>query len=117
MVKSDNYGGSSNPPTSVDVSENDGFITYTITVSNSGSSALDGVVVSDSLSTNPALADDTFTATETGGASGFTAAATGAGFNDIDDTVDLPGNCPSPTRWWLTSPTKTAPSGFPIPPP
>jgi uncharacterized repeat protein (TIGR01451 family) len=92
VVKSDNYGGSSNPPTSVDVSDNDGTITYTITLSNSGSSALDGVVVSDSLSPNPALADDTFTATETGGASGFTASATGAGFNDINDTVDLPGD-------------------------
>ena len=92
VVKSDNYGGSSNPPTSVDVTNNNGFITYTITVSNSGSSALNGVVVTDPLSGNPALADDTYTATQTGGASGFTASATGAGFNDINDTVDLPGN-------------------------
>jgi hypothetical protein len=53
---------------------------------------LNGVVVSDPLSGNPALVDDTFTATETGGASGFTASATGGGFNDINDSVDLPGH-------------------------
>ncbi len=92
VVKSDNYGGTSNPPTSVDVTNNNGTITYTVTVSNSGSSALEGIVVSDPLSGNPALADDTFTATEAGGASGFTASATGAGFNDINDSVDLPGD-------------------------
>ena len=60
-------------------------------MSNSGSTGLDGVVVSDPLSSNPVLADDTFTASEIGGASGFTPSATGAGFNDINDTVDLPG--------------------------
>jgi uncharacterized repeat protein (TIGR01451 family) len=90
VVKSDNYGGSSDPPSVPDISDNNGTITYTITVSNSGASALDGVVVSDPLSSNPVLTDDTFTAMGTGGASGFTPSATGAGFNDIDDTVDLP---------------------------
>jgi uncharacterized repeat protein (TIGR01451 family) len=88
VVKSDNYGGSSDPPTSVDLSDNTGYIDYTITVTNSGDAPVDGVVVGDSLSENPELANDAYSATGTGGASGYTA----HGFGDIDDTVDLPGD-------------------------
>jgi uncharacterized repeat protein (TIGR01451 family) len=61
--------------------------TYTIVVTNSfGPSNISGAVVSDSLPAT--FTDVTFTATESGGASGFTAAGTG----NIYDTVMLPAS-------------------------
>jgi uncharacterized repeat protein (TIGR01451 family) len=58
--------------------------TYTIVVANNGPIAVAGAVVTDNF---PALFTGvTFTATQTGGASGFTASGTG----DINDTVTMP---------------------------
>jgi len=58
--------------------------TYTITVINNGPSNVTGAVVTDNF---PALITGvTFTATQTGGASGFTASGTG----NINDTVTMP---------------------------
>jgi uncharacterized repeat protein (TIGR01451 family) len=92
VVKSDDQGGTSGPPGTL------GFvaggcceITYTITVSNSGTAPISGVTVSDDLADNNTnLYADSFTAVGTGDASGFTPAATGTPFVNIDDTVDLP---------------------------
>jgi uncharacterized repeat protein (TIGR01451 family) len=87
VVKSDNYGGTSNPATPGNVTDYNGMLTYTITVSNTGTTALDGVVVSDPISSDPNYTSDTYTATATTGApTGFTASGSG----DINDTVDLP---------------------------
>jgi len=47
-------------------------------------------VSDDFADNNINLYQDSFTAVETGGASGFTPAATGTPFVNIDDTVDLP---------------------------
>jgi len=59
---------------------------YTIVVSNPGPSEVFGIGVTD---TFPALfTGETFIATETGGASGFTASGTG----NIQDTVTMPAN-------------------------
>src|SRR6266446_4379387 len=60
--------------------------TYTIVVTNSGPNDVSGVGVADTLPT--LLTGETFTATQTGGASGFS--ASGAG--DINDTVTMPAN-------------------------
>src|SRR5438477_415210 len=60
--------------------------TYTIVVTNSGPNDVSGVGVADTLPT--LLTGETFTATQTGGASGFTASGSG----DIDDTVTMPDN-------------------------
>jgi len=85
ITKVDNVGGSS--ITGAVGSVNPGFdLTYTITVTNGGSSAVNGAVVNDPLSTNPNINFDNYTATETGGATGFTSPGTG----DINDTVNLP---------------------------
>jgi uncharacterized repeat protein (TIGR01451 family) len=58
--------------------------TYTISVGNSGPSAVTGAVIRDSFPNT--FTGVTFTATQTGGASGFTASGTG----NISDTVTLP---------------------------
>jgi uncharacterized repeat protein (TIGR01451 family) len=84
ITKTDDRGGSSITGSMGNVSP-EGSIDYTITVSNTGSSDLTGVQVTDPLSNDP-FTVDTWTATETGGASGFLHIGTG----DIDDTVDLP---------------------------
>src|SRR5205823_35528 len=61
--------------------------TYTITVNNPGPSDVSGIGVIDTLPT--LLTGETFTATQTGGASGFTASGTG----DIQDSsVTMPAN-------------------------
>ncbi|MGH9018604.1 MAG: hypothetical protein ACRDY1_12715, partial [Acidimicrobiales bacterium] len=86
VVKSDNFGGTSSPPTTGYMAHYRDYVIYTITVSNSGPTALDGVTVSDPLTTDPGSDGDTYTAVGTGGASGFT--STGSG--DIADRVDLP---------------------------
>src|SRR5438105_1169477 len=60
--------------------------TYTIVVTNSGPNDVSGVGVADTLPT--LLTGETFTATQTGGASGFTHSGTG----NINDTVTMPAN-------------------------
>ena len=59
---------------------------YTITVTNAGPSSVSGAVVKDSFPS--AFTGVTFTATQTGGASGFTASGSG----NISDTVTLPAS-------------------------
>jgi uncharacterized repeat protein (TIGR01451 family) len=58
--------------------------TYTIVVTNAGSSNVSGAVVQDTFPGS--FTGVTFTATQTGGATGFTATGTG----DINDTVNMP---------------------------
>ncbi|HXQ76347.1 MAG TPA: choice-of-anchor Q domain-containing protein [Acidimicrobiales bacterium] len=83
--------GSSNPPTLGEDLGCDPYLTYTITVTNSGTSAVNGVVVTDSFSTNTTdFSSDTYSSTTAGGASDTNPSGTGAGYNDIHDTVDLP---------------------------
>jgi uncharacterized repeat protein (TIGR01451 family) len=85
ITKTDDSGGSS-------VTDSVGYVAagsnveYTVTVSNTGTGEADGVNVSDIFSTNPNIDSDSYTATATGNASGFTALGSG----DINDTVDLP---------------------------
>jgi Listeria-Bacteroides repeat domain (List_Bact_rpt) len=66
-------------------------IIYTLTASNTGntSTAVDGTfTLSDPIGQNPDISTDTYTAVETGGASGFTSSGTGS----IDDNTILPGD-------------------------
>ena len=58
--------------------------TYTIVVTNAGSSDVAGAVIGDTFPT--IFTGVTFTASQTGGATGFTAAGSG----DITDTVTMP---------------------------
>ena len=58
--------------------------TYTVTVSNLGPSNVSGAVISDSFPST--FTGVTYTATQTGGASGFSATGTG----NINDTVRMP---------------------------
>ena len=58
--------------------------TYKITVTNSGPSSVTGATVADTFPGD--LTNVTFTATQTGGASGFTASGT----DNINDTVTMP---------------------------
>src|SRR5205807_1921269 len=79
-------------------------VTYTIVVTNNGPGNATGVAVSDNF---PAIfAGVTFTATQTGGASGFTAHGSG----NINDTVTMPsGSVITYTATGTISPS--APSG------
>jgi hypothetical protein len=95
VVKSDDASpepGTSSPPTTGEIDCGAHGITYYITVTNSGPDDLDAVQVQDSFSGNADgdFDSDRYTATDAGGASGYTALAIGPGFNDIDDIVDLP---------------------------
>ena len=60
--------------------------TYTIVVANSGPNDISGIGVADTFPT--LLTGETYTATQTGGASGFTASGNGS----IQDTVAMPAN-------------------------
>ena len=83
IVASDNRGGSS--VTNAQGSVNPGgTVVYTIVVANSGPSAAAGATVADTLPAG--IASDTFTATATGGATGFTASGAGK----LSDTVTMP---------------------------
>ncbi len=62
-----------------------GPITYTVTVTNSGGSP-GATTVDDQIGLNPDVSADAYTATETGGASGFTS----SGELSIDDDLSLP---------------------------
>src|SRR6185503_15939539 len=59
-------------------------LTYTIVVTNAGPSSVSGASVTDNFPAT--LTGVTYTATQTGGASGFTASGSG----NINDTVDMP---------------------------
>ena len=84
ITKADNKGGSSSNSTTGNVTPGSAM-TYTIVVSNSGPSTATGAAVAD---TFPAgISSDTWTATASGGATGFTASSSGP----INDTaVNLP---------------------------
>ncbi len=62
----------------------DGSTSYTITVTNSGPSDVLGATISDTMPT--AIANDSYSASETGSATGFTATGSGS----IKDTVNMP---------------------------
>lgn len=83
ITKEDNVGGSSIEDTTGTITPG-GTITYTIVVTNNGPSNIIGANVSDTFPTD--LSGVTFTAVETGGATGFTTSGSG----DINDTVNLP---------------------------
>ena len=85
ITKTDNHGGSSITSTTGTVVPGLSN-TYTIVAANSGPTAASGVAVTDALALNPDITSDTWTATQSGGASGFTAAGTG----NIADSVNLP---------------------------
>ena len=84
LTKTDNDGPSVTGATGTVVPGTS--VTYTITASNSGPSTATGVSVSDPLASNPAITSDTWTATATGGATGFSASGTGS----ISDFLDPP---------------------------
>ncbi|HVX12146.1 MAG TPA: DUF4214 domain-containing protein [Pirellulales bacterium] len=83
ITKVDDQGGNSIIATSGSVTPGTA-LTYTITVSNVGLSDVSGASVADTFPTG--FTGASFTATATGGASGFTANGNG----DISDTVNLP---------------------------
>jgi uncharacterized repeat protein (TIGR01451 family) len=86
ITKTDNDGGSSVTDTSGTVNAGS-QITYTVVVDNTGSVAADPVTVTDTMPSD--ISSDSWTATESGGASGYSASGTGG----IDDTtVDLPAS-------------------------
>jgi uncharacterized repeat protein (TIGR01451 family) len=94
IVKSDSVGGSSLPPPTGTLGSDNCFqpMVYTITVTNSGSTTVNPVIVTDDFSTNIDFADDTYTSVAAGGATGNTQ-GTGpgiGGYNDINDSLDLP---------------------------
>ncbi len=116
ITKTDNLGGSSITATTGTAVPGEG-ITYTIVVINFGPSDAPGASVADDLSS--LLTGATYTATETGGASGFTASGSGS----IDDTdVDLPAGssvtyvlqatiAPAATGMLSNTATMTPPAG------
>jgi uncharacterized repeat protein (TIGR01451 family) len=89
IVKSDADGGTSGPPAVIGDAECPEGEEYTITVTNSGSTAVNPVLMSDIFSTNPDFSFDIYTSVATGGATGNTSNNAGV-FNDISDTLDLP---------------------------
>jgi uncharacterized repeat protein (TIGR01451 family) len=97
VTKSDNAGGPSNGVVIPGQS-----LTYTIVVSNTGTGNATGVTVADSMPVN--LTGTTWTATQTGGASGYS--PTGSG--NISDIVSLPaGSTITYTVTGTVSPTAT----------
>ncbi len=85
ITKTDNDGGSS-VTNAVGTAVPGTSITYTIVASNSGPSTTTGASVTDPLTLNPAIASDTWTATGSGGATGFSASGSGS----IADSVTIP---------------------------
>ncbi len=84
ITKVDNAGGSSITPSTGNVIPGQTLV-YTVVVSNTGTGAATGAAVTDPLPGN--FTGDSWTASETGGATGFSATGTG----NIDDTsVNLP---------------------------
>ncbi|MGH7140438.1 MAG: hypothetical protein ACREHD_32285, partial [Pirellulales bacterium] len=87
ITKSDDQGGSSSPAVVSSVVAGNA-LTYTIVATNNGASMVTGATISDPFSTNTDYTETSFTATETGGATGFTPSGTGK--VDINDTVNMP---------------------------
>jgi uncharacterized repeat protein (TIGR01451 family) len=85
ITKTDNDGGSSITST-VGSAVPGTSITYTVVASNSGPSTATGVTVTDPLALNPAIASDTWTATGSGGTTGFSASGSGS----ISDSPTIP---------------------------
>ncbi len=84
ITKVDSVGGSSITGSQGDFTP-PGTVTYTVVVSNTGAGSVTGATIADPLPSG--VSSDTWTATQAGGASGFSATGTG----NIDDTdVDLP---------------------------
>ena len=83
ITKVDNIGGSSITGAQGTATPG-GTLTYTIIVTNSGPSAVSGATVTDNFPTN--LTGVTYTATATGGATGFLASGSG----NISNTVNMP---------------------------
>ena len=93
ITKTDNDGGSS--VTSTVGSATPGTsITYTVVASNAGPSTATGVSVTDALGSNAAISSDTWTATGSGGATGYSASGSG----NIGDSSTIPPAARSPTR-------------------
>jgi uncharacterized repeat protein (TIGR01451 family) len=102
ITKVDNVGGSSITATQGTLIPGNALV-YTIVVTNAGPSAVTGATVAD---TFPAgIASDTFTAVETGGATGFTASGSG----NITDTVTMPVG--STITYTVTATSNSAVSG------
>ncbi len=85
ITKTDSDGGSSVNPT-VGSAVSGTSITYTIVASNSGPSTATGASVTDPIALNPAISSDTWTATASGGTTGFSASGSGS----IDDSLTIP---------------------------
>ena len=85
ITKTDSAGGSSTKTGSV---ANGQSLIYTITVSNTGTAAVDGVVIADTMPGN--FINDTWQATFSGGATDTTVGSTGMG--NISDTGMLPAD-------------------------
>lgn len=83
ITKEDDVGGSSINGTTGTITPG-GTITYTIVATNTGPSNIIGANISDVFPAD--ITSDTFTATETGGATGFSASGSG----NINNTVNLP---------------------------
>jgi uncharacterized repeat protein (TIGR01451 family) len=84
ITKTDSDGGSSVTATSGSAVPGTS-ITYTIVASNTGPSIATGVSVTDPLALNPAISSDTWTATASGGVSGFSASGSG----NISDSLTI----------------------------
>ena len=85
ITKTDNDGGSS-ITNAVGTAVPGASITYTVVASNSGPSTATGASVTDPLASNPLISSDTWTATGSGGATGFSASGSGS----IADSVTIP---------------------------
>jgi uncharacterized repeat protein (TIGR01451 family) len=85
ITETDNDGGSSLTST-VGSAVPGNSITYTVVASNSGPSTATGASVTDPLALNPAIASDTWTATGSGGTTGYTASGSGT----ISDSLTIP---------------------------
>ena len=116
IFKSDNAGGSSQLDTEGNVNPGQS-LTYTVVVSNTGPGSVTGATIADANLTT-VLSGDTWTAGETGGASGFSASGSG----NIDDTsVDMPagsiitysitGNVTATTGTFSNTASVTPPGG------
>jgi uncharacterized repeat protein (TIGR01451 family) len=85
ITKTDNDGGSSLTG-AVGAAVPGRSITYTVVAANSGPSTTTGASVTDALALNPAISSDSWTASGSGGATGFSASGTGT----ITDAVTIP---------------------------
>jgi uncharacterized repeat protein (TIGR01451 family) len=85
ITMTDNDGGSSITPTTGSAAPGSS-ITYTIVAANTGPSTVTGAETYNPLTVNRSLSSDAYTATGTGGATGFTPSGSG----NINDIVTIP---------------------------